>query len=122
MTAYSEENVIGIIGGGQLGRMLCMAAAQLGIKTVIFCPDHEPPAAQVAHRHIQAAYDDQTALREFCSLITVATFEFENLPSDALTFVENQIPLFPNVKALESAQDRLVEKVFLNNTSIPTAP
>lgn len=122
MSSFKSSPTIGIIGGGQLGRMLAAAAAQLGARTIIFCPDHAPPAAQVANHHIQAAYDDLEALEEFAGRIDVATYEFENLPAAALRHLATMVDVFPNVKALEIAQDRLDEKDFLNQTGIKTAP
>jgi len=113
---------IGIIGGGQLGRMLAQSAAQLGAKTIILCPDYAPPAAQVANEHIQADYGNVEALMEFASRVDMATYEFENLPVDALAQLNKQVDIFPNIHALEIAQDRLAEKDFLNQTGIETAP
>ncbi|MGD8327111.1 MAG: 5-(carboxyamino)imidazole ribonucleotide synthase [Sphingomonadales bacterium] len=122
MSSFKSSCTIGIIGGGQLGRMLAASAAQLGARTVIFCPDHAPPAAQVANHHIQAAYDDLDALAELAARIDVATYEFENLPAVALKHLATMVDVFPNVKALEIAQDRLAEKDFLNKTGVATTP
>jgi 5-(carboxyamino)imidazole ribonucleotide synthase len=114
--------MIGILGGGQLGRMLALAAARLGYSTCIFDPDPGAPAAQVASRHIIADYGDIAALRTFANGCAVVTYEFENVPVEAARLVESITPVRPGPKALEAAQDRLVEKTFLNKASIPTAP
>lgn len=113
--------VIGIIGGGQLGRMLAIAAARLGYRTVILEPQADCPAAQVANRQIQAAYDDPLALAELASLADVVTYEFENVPVTAAATLTREVPVFPPPKALEVAQDRLTEKTFLNASGIATA-
>ena len=104
---------IGIIGGGQLGRMLAMAAAQLGYKCHIYAPDEAPPAAEVSARFTRGAWDDVEALGRFAREVDVATFEFENIPAAALRAVEAAAPLHPPIRALETAQDRLSEKVFV---------
>ena len=104
---------IGIIGGGQLGRMLAMAAAQLGYKCHIYAPDEAPPAAEVSARFTRGAWGDETALGRFAAEVDVATFEFENIPAPALRAVEAAVPLYPPVRALETAQDRLSEKQFV---------
>ena len=103
-------SVIGIIGGGQLGRMLAMAAARLGYMTVILEPDPNAPAAQVANSQIVARYDDAEALDQLVALCDVVTYEFENVPVEAVRSLEARIPVLPGSKALEVAQDRLREK------------
>lgn len=122
MTALPPGSVIGILGGGQLGRMLAMAAAKLGHKVHIFDPDPEAPASQVANRHVIAGYDDHAALLAFAQKCAVVTYEFENVPVEAARLIETLAPVRPGPKALEAAQDRLVEKSFLNKAGIPTAP
>lgn len=114
-------SVIGIIGGGQLGRMLAMAAARLGYRTAVLEPQADCPAAQVANRHIAAAYDDQAALAELAAICDVVTYEFENVPVAAARTLGGKLPVFPPERALEVAQDRLVEKTFLNGIGISTA-
>ena len=104
---------IGIIGGGQLGRMLAMAAAQLGYKCHIYAPDEAPPATEVSARFTRGAWDDEQALGRFAGEVDVATFEFENIPAAALRAVEAAVPLHPPIRALETAQDRLNEKEFV---------
>ncbi|MCO5134351.1 MAG: ATP-grasp domain-containing protein [Phyllobacteriaceae bacterium] len=120
--ALKPGDTIGIIGGGQLGRMLAMAAARLGLKTVILEPGADCPAAQTANRHIAAAYDDSSALDEFSAACDVITYEFENIPVSAVSFLEENNMLFPSSLALEKSQDRLTEKNFLRDLCIATAP
>jgi 5-(carboxyamino)imidazole ribonucleotide synthase len=113
---------IGILGGGQLGRMLAMAAARLDLKTVILDPSSDCPAAQVATRHICAAFDDKTALADLLAACETVTYEFENIPLETARFFEAGRKLFPGARALECSQDRLVEKNFLNSLGVATAP
>ncbi|NMG40126.1 5-(carboxyamino)imidazole ribonucleotide synthase [Chelativorans sp. ZYF759] len=113
---------IGIVGGGQLGRMLAMAAARLGFRTIVLEPQADCPAAQVANAHIAAAYDDVDALAELARRCDVVTYEFENVPIDAAASLANgPVPLHPPARALEVSQDRLTEKTFLNGIGIATA-
>ncbi|MDK3017465.1 5-(carboxyamino)imidazole ribonucleotide synthase [Pseudodonghicola flavimaris] len=114
--------VIGILGGGQLGRMLSVAASRLGFTTHIYEPGANPPAAQVADRVTTAAYDDADALRAFAETVDVITYEFENIPTEALDLLEPLRPIRPNRKALKVSQDRLVEKAFLTDLGLTTAP
>jgi 5-(carboxyamino)imidazole ribonucleotide synthase len=112
---------IGIIGGGQLGRMLAMAAARLNFQTVVLEPQPDCPAAQVANRQIVAAYDDPIGLAELAASSDVVTYEFENVPVEAARRLARDVPVYPPPRALETAQDRLTEKRFLNDCGIPTA-
>ena len=114
--------MIGILGGGQLARMMCMAAARLGYKTLVFDPDAIAPAAQVASGHVVAKFDDISQLEAFARACDVVTFEFENVPVSAARIIDAITPVRPGVSALEVAQDRFVEKTFLNNAGIVTAP
>ncbi|MEW7008063.1 5-(carboxyamino)imidazole ribonucleotide synthase [Lentilitoribacter sp. EG35] len=104
------NSTIGIIGGGQLGRMLAMAAAQLGFKTIILEPDPNAPAAQVANDQIMAAYDDEIALESLSQQCDVITYEFENVPASAVEMLEDVSKVYPGSKALKISQDRLLEK------------
>ncbi|HBF29405.1 5-(carboxyamino)imidazole ribonucleotide synthase [Rhizobium sp.] len=113
---------IGIIGGGQLGRMLAMAAAKLGLKTIVLEPQTDCPAAQVANQQIVADYADPAALDALAAQCDVITFEFENIPVEAVAALEAKIAVYPPAKALEVSQDRLLEKQFLNANGIATAP
>lgn len=114
-------STIGILGGGQLGRMLAMAAARLGYRTHIYEPD-SAPAADVAHAWTQGAYVDLEALGRFAQSCDLITFEFENIPAPALDVLAQTTPLFPDRRALETSQDRLVEKTFLAGLGLTTAP
>ena len=114
--------VIGILGGGQLGRMLSVAASRLGFTTHIFEPGATPPAGQVAARVTTAGYDDAAALRAFADTVDVITYEFENIPTSALDLLEPLRPIRPGRKALKISQDRLVEKAFLSELGLKTAP
>jgi len=114
-------STIGIIGGGQLGRMLAMAAARLGYRTVILEPQPDCPAAQLANRQIVAAYDDPAALAELAAATALVTYEFENVPVEAANTLTARVPVYPPAHALEVAQDRVAEKTFLNGIGVPTA-
>lgn len=114
--------VIGILGGGQLGRMLSIAASRLGFTTHIYEPGATPPAGQVAARVTTAGYDDAAALRAFAETVDVITYEFENIPTSALDLLEPLRPIRPGRKALKVSQDRLVEKAFLSDLGLKTAP
>tara|TARA_R110002020_G_scaffold5887_7_gene24232 strand:- start:2623 stop:3711 length:1089 start_codon:yes stop_codon:yes gene_type:complete len=119
--ALAPGSVIGIIGGGQLGRMLAMAAARLGYKTIILEPDVNAPAAQVANSQIVADYDDSEALDQLAALCDVVTYEFENVPVAAVKSLEARLPVRPGSKALEVAQDRLLEKATARELGAQTA-
>ncbi|MEL7165868.1 MAG: 5-(carboxyamino)imidazole ribonucleotide synthase [Pseudomonadota bacterium] len=114
--------VIGILGGGQLGRMLSVAAARLGYRTHIFEPGAEPPAGDVAHAVTTADYKDTGALEAFAASVDVVTYEFENIPTQALDIVEDLAPIRPGREALQVSQDRLVEKGFLRELGLRVAP
>ncbi|UWP92891.1 5-(carboxyamino)imidazole ribonucleotide synthase [Aliiroseovarius crassostreae] len=113
---------IGILGGGQLGRMLSVAASRLGFKTHIFEPGANPPAGQVAEQVTTAGYDDVTALETFARSVDVITYEFENIPTAALDALEALAPIRPGREALRVSQDRIVEKDFLSDLGLATAP
>ena len=120
--SLNPNDTIGILGGGQLGRMLALAAARLGLKTHIYCPDAESPAFHVAESVTIADYTDVNALEEFAKSVQVVTFEFENVPVDTAEFLEQITIVRPAKKALAIAQDRLHEKEFLTNLDISVAP
>ena len=113
---------IGILGGGQLGRMLSVAAARLGYRSHIFEPSANPPAADVAHALTTASYDDAAALTAFAETVDVITYEFENIPTAALDLLEALRPIRPNRRALAIAQDRILEKDFLTGLGLTCAP
>ena len=114
--------VIGIIGGGQLGRMTALAAARLGYRCHIFCPEPGCPASQVAYAATIADYEDRTALATFAATVDVVTFEFENIPAESVRILAERVPVRPTWRVLETAQDRVVEKSFFNSLGIATAP
>ena len=114
--------VIGILGGGQLGRMLAVAASRLGFKVCIYEPGGDCPASHVANYHFQASYDDHAALKKFADSVDVITYEFENIPTDALDLLEGTKPIMPGRNALATSQDRLVEKDFLTSLGLQCAP
>lgn len=112
---------IGILGGGQLGRMLAISAARLGFRTIVLDPNDNCPAAQLCNRHICAAYDDLAAIGDLADQSDVVTFEFENIDLGALEQLEGSAQVHPSAWSLRVTQDRLVEKTFLRETGIPTA-
>jgi 5-(carboxyamino)imidazole ribonucleotide synthase len=109
---------IGILGGGQLGRMLAMAAARLGMRCHVFCPDADSPAFDVAAVRMVADYDDPAALDAFGRAVDVVTYEFENVPVAAVERLERIVPVRPGARALAVGQDRLTEKQFLTGHGI----
>ncbi|MBL3702546.1 5-(carboxyamino)imidazole ribonucleotide synthase [Sulfitobacter sp. BDSS02] len=113
---------IGIFGGGQLGRMLSVAASRLGFACHIYEPGANPPAAQVAARLTTAGYDDAEALQRFADSVDVITYEFENIPTEALDILEEQLVIRPGREALRVSQDRLTEKTYLQGLGLKTAP
>ncbi|GGE38741.1 N5-carboxyaminoimidazole ribonucleotide synthase [Agaricicola taiwanensis] len=117
----SPGATIGILGGGQLGRMLALAAARLGFRTHIYCPDVKSPAFDVTRDFTIAPYEDESALMLFADSVDVVTYEFENVPARTAAIVARQKPLYPDAKALETTQDRLTEKSWINGLGIPTA-
>ncbi len=121
MTAFPPGSTIGILGGGQLGRMLALAAARLGLKVHVFAPEADSPAFDVAARHIRAAYDDRDALADFARSIDVATYEFENIPLTTVELLSQHVPVRPGAKALACAQDRLNEKILARELGAGTA-
>lgn len=118
----NDITTIGILGGGQLGRMLSVAASRLGLKTHIFEPSANPPAAHVADAVTTASYDDHAALTAFAQAVDVITYEFENIPTSALDLLETMRPIHPGRQALATSQDRLTEKTFLQSLGLQTAP
>jgi 5-(carboxyamino)imidazole ribonucleotide synthase len=120
--ALSPGSVIGILGGGQLGRMLSVAASRLGYACHIYDPAPQPPAGQVAAQVTTAAWDDLDALQRFAASVDVITFEFENIPTATLDLLETHKPIRPGRRALAVSQDRLTEKQFLQGLGLQTAP
>ncbi len=111
---------IGILGGGQLGRMTAMAAARLGYSCHIYCPSEDEPALQVTAAHTIAPYEDTASLAAFADTVQVVTFEFENVPAEAAKTLAAKVPVRPGWKALHIAQNRLREKDFLRGIGVPT--
>ncbi|MCM5556780.1 5-(carboxyamino)imidazole ribonucleotide synthase [Pleomorphomonas sp. JP5] len=114
-------SVIGMLGGGQLGRMMALAAARLGLSVHVYCPDPESPAFEVSKAHTIAAYDDETALAAFAGRCDVVTYEFENVPACAAEVIAGKTLLRPGALALATSQDRLVEKTFLRKAGAEVA-
>ena len=121
-SALQAEATIGILGGGQLGRMLALAAARLGFKCHIFSPSPDSPAFDVVHRVTCADYTDTQALDRFAADVDVVTYEFENVPAETATFLAARVPVLPDPKILATTQDRLAEKKFVASLGIGTAP
>jgi 5-(carboxyamino)imidazole ribonucleotide synthase len=115
-------DTIGILGGGQLGRMLAMSAARYGLKAHIFDPAPDAPAADVAAIHTRAAYTEIDALSAFAQACDVVTFEFENIPKASLEHLAGLVTLRPGLASLETSQDRLTEKQFLEGIGLQVAP
>ena len=114
-------SMIGILGGGQLGRMLALAAARLGFKCHILAPAGDNPAFAVAAAYTEAAYDDFKALEAFSAAVDVVTYEFENVPAATAAYIAERKSLAPSADALGIAQDRLTEKSFIADLDIAIA-
>jgi 5-(carboxyamino)imidazole ribonucleotide synthase len=113
---------IGILGGGQLARMLALAAARLGLNCHIYSPEKNSCAFDVVHRSTYADYDDESALGRFAGAVDVITYEFENVPAKTAAFLAKRKLVLPDPRVLETTQDRLIEKNFLTGLGIATAP
>ena len=113
---------LGILGGGQLGRMIALAAAPLGLRSHVYCPDTDCPAFDVAAGRTVAAYEDEAALRAFAAAVDVVTYEFENVPGRTAEILSPLVALRPSARALATAQDRLAEKRFVASLGLATAP
>src|SRR5947209_3026912 len=112
---------LGIVGGGQLGRMIALAGYPLGIRCTVLDPAEESCAAQVCP-HIRGEFDDFQALYQLAQVSDVVTYEFENVPVESARWLAERVPVFPPPRALEVSQDRLVEKTFFRSLGIPTPP
>ncbi len=121
-TGLAPGATLGILGGGQLARMLALAAADLGVRTHIFAPEPDCPAFDVAARHTIGEYDDEAALARFADAVDVVTYEFENVPSATAAFLAARTPLHPGARALAVTQDRLSEKRFVADLGLAVAP
>ncbi|HWP01300.1 MAG TPA: 5-(carboxyamino)imidazole ribonucleotide synthase [Methylococcus sp.] len=114
--------MLGILGGGQLGRMFTMAARSMGYRVTVLDPDPDSPAGMVADRHLCASYEDETALEELAETCAAVTTEFENVPAESLRFLESRLPVSPSAAAVAIAQDRIVEKTFIARSGLAVAP
>lgn len=122
MRVVGPGGTVGILGGGQLGRMLALAAARLGLKCAIYAPEPDSPAFQVCDAHVVAAYSDHKALKAFAESVDVVTYEFENVPGDAADVLSALRSVRPSPKALTVIQDRFAEKSFAQQLGIRTTP
>ena len=122
MALILPGSAIGVLGGGQLGRMFAMAARRLGYRVHTLAPDHDTPTGQIADLEINASYDDMDAVRAFAQAVDVVTFEFENVSADAVAEAEKHAIVRPNGRSLSIAQHRLKEKSFLAEHGLPVAP
>jgi 5-(carboxyamino)imidazole ribonucleotide synthase len=113
---------LGVLGGGQLGRMFAQAAQQMGYQVIVYCPDPEAPAGQVANDFLCASYEDTNALSAFARRCAAVTLEFENIPVDSLRVIEAHTPVRPGPDVLFVTQDRLREKTFLSDKGFPVVP
>ena len=121
LPVLGPDATIGILGGGQLGRMLALAAGKLGLKCHVFSPDPASPAFDVVHRVTNADYTDTAALDRFTADVDVVTYEFENIPADTAHFLASRRPVLPDPSVLAVLQDRGLEKTFLLERDIATA-
>ena len=122
MDVIEPGATIGILGGGQLGRMTALAATALGYRCHVYCPIEDSPAKHVTSLSTTADYDDKLALGRFAQSVDVVTFEFENVPGDTAEFLAERKPVRPGPNALRIAQDRIREKDFLRSIAVGTAP
>ncbi len=113
---------LGMMGGGQLGRMFVHAATAMGYRVVVLDPDSSSPAGEIAHLHLRAGYDDVRALETMRRKCAVVTIEFENVPAEALVQLEGQCRVCPNARAVEIAQNRIREKEYVQSLGIATTP
>ena len=120
--ALPPGSIIGMLGGGQLGRMTALAAARLGYRTHVFAPDIDGPCAQVTNRATYSSFADEAALARFAETVDVVTLEFENVPHQAVAFLTERVPTRPGPAVLAVCQDRLAEKTFCRRLGLATAP
>jgi 5-(carboxyamino)imidazole ribonucleotide synthase len=122
MSLIPPGSTVGVLGGGQLGRMFAMAARRLGYRVHTLAPEHDTPTGQIADVEIDASYDDMDAVGAFAEAVDVVTFEFENVPAAAVAEAEKHAIVRPNGRSLAIAQHRLAEKTFLSDHRLPVAP
>lgn len=116
------EATLGVLGGGQLGRMFCMAARNMGYRTVVLDPDSKSPAARVADFHIQGDYTDTDSLAKMAEMCDAITTEFENVPAESLQFLSSQKPVHPSADAVAVARHRISEKDYAREAGLSPAP
>lgn len=121
-TGLAPGAMLGILGGGQLARMIALAAADLGIRAHVFAPEEDSPAFDVASRHTVGDYEDEAALARFADAVDVVTYEFENVPAATAAFLAARTPLHPGARALAVTQDRWSEKSFVAGLGLEVAP
>src|ERR1700749_2627398 len=113
---------LGMVGGGQLGRMFCFATQAMGYRVAVLDPDESSPAGAVADRHLRAAYDDEASLTELARLCAAVSTEFENVPAASLDFLARTTFVSPAGRCVAVAQDRIAEKRFIASSGVPVAP
>jgi 5-(carboxyamino)imidazole ribonucleotide synthase len=116
------DAMLGMLGGGQLGRMFALSARSMGYRVAVLDPDEESPAGALADVHIRAAYDDGDALRILAETCAAVTTEFENVPAETLRFLESHVRVAPSSACVSIAQDRIIEKRYINQAGLQTAP
>jgi len=116
------DSILGVLGGGQLGRMFTVAARSMGYRVWVLDPDPGSPAGGIADRHLRAAYRDAAALTDMGENCAAVTTEFENVPAETLQFLESRVPVRPGSKAVAIARDRILEKTFIRAQGLATAP
>jgi 5-(carboxyamino)imidazole ribonucleotide synthase len=120
--AILPGSTLGMLGGGQLGRMFVIAARTMGYKVLVLDPDADSPAGKIASRHLQAAYDDREALDDLAQHCAAISTEFENIPADTLDYLAKSLPIHPSASALRIAQNRVLEKRFFDRQGLNTTP
>ena len=116
------DSILGVLGGGQLGRMFAVAARNMGYRVWVLDPDPGSPAGAIADRHLRAAYRDEAALTDMGENCAAITTEFENVPAETLQFLESRVPVRPASRAVAIARDRILEKTFIREQGLATAP
>ena len=120
--AILPGSTLGMLGGGQLGRMFVVAARTMGYEVIVLDPDADSPAGKMASRHLQAAYDDREALDDLAQHCAAVSTEFENIPADTLDYLAISLPVHPSASALRIAQNRVLEKRFFDRQGLNTTP
>lgn len=120
--AILPGSTLGMLGGGQLGRMFVIAARTMGYEVLVLDPDADSPAGKIASRHLQAAYDDREALDDLAQHCAAVSTEFENIPADTLDYLAKSLPVHPSASALRIAQNRVLEKKFFDRQGLNTTP